>query len=59
MRELINFCYDIIVMFVLFLMFCAFLIIITPFMIPLLFIYGFITFISLLIDLFYGNNNKR
>lgn len=59
MRELINFCYDIIVMIVLFLMFCAFLIIITPIMIPLLFIAGFITFISLLIDLFYGNNNKR
>lgn len=60
MRELINFCYDIIVMLVLFLMFCTFLIIITPFMIPLLFICGFIAFISLLIDLFYGrNNNKR
>ena len=60
MRELINFCYDIIVMIVLFLMFCTFLIIITPFMIPLLFIGGFIAFISLLIELFYGrNNNKR
>ena len=59
MRDLLNFCYDIIVMLVLFLMFCAFLIIITPFMIPLLFIYGFITFVSLLIDLFYGSNNKR
>jgi hypothetical protein len=59
MRELINFCYDIIVMIVLFLMFCTFLIIITPIMIPLLFIVGFIIFISLLIDLFYGNNNKR
>lgn len=59
MRDLINFCYDIIVMLVLFLMFCAFLIIITPFMIPLLFIGGFIAFVSLLIDLFYGNNNKR
>lgn len=59
MKELINFCFDIIVMFVLFLMFCTFLIIVTPFLIPLLFIGGFITFISLLIDLFYGNNNKR
>lgn len=59
MRKLLNFCYDIIVMFVLFLMFCAFLIIITPLMIPLLFICGFIVFISLLIDLFYGNYNKR
>jgi hypothetical protein len=59
MRELINFCYDIIVMFVLFLMFCTFLIIVTPFLIPLLFIGGFIAFISIFIDLFYGNNNKR
>lgn len=59
MKELINFCFDIIVMFVLFLMFCTFLIIVTPFLIPLLFIGGFIAFISILIDLFYGNNNKR
>ena len=59
MKELINFCFDIIVMLVLFLMFCTFLIIITPFLIPLLFIGGFIAFISILIDLFYGNNNKR
>ena len=59
MKELINFCFDIIVMLVLFLMFCTFLIIITPLMIPLLFICGFIAFILLLIDLFYGNNNKR
>lgn len=59
MKELINFCFDIIVMLVLFLMFCTFLIIVTPFLIPLLFIGGFIAFISILIDLFYGNNNKR
>ena len=59
MKELINFCFDIIVMLVLFLMFCTFLIIITPLMIPLLFICGFIVFISILIDLFYGNNIKR
>lgn len=59
MKEIINFCFDIIVMLVLFLMFCTFLIIITPLMIPLLFICGFIAFISLLIDLFYGNYNKR
>lgn len=59
MKELINFCFDIIVMLVLFLMFCAFLIIITPLMIPLIFICGFIAFISIFIDLFYGNYNKR
>ena len=59
MRELLNFFCEIIVMLVLFLMFCALLIIITPLMIPLLFIRGFIAFISILIDLFYGSNNKR
>jgi hypothetical protein len=59
MRELFKIFYDIIVAIVLFLMFCTILIIITPIMIPLLFIFGFITFVSLLIDLFYGNYNKR
>ena len=59
MIDLVKIFYDIIVAIVLFLMFCTILIIITPIMIPLLFIFGFITFISLLIDLFYGNNNKR
>ena len=59
MIDLVKIFYDIIVAIVLFLMFCTILIIITPLMIPLLFICGFIAFISLLIDLFYGNNNKR
>lgn len=59
MRDLVKIFYDIIVTIVLFLMFCTILIIIIPIMIPLLFIFGFMTFISLLIDLFYGNYNKR
>ena len=59
MKDLVKIFYDIIVTIVLFLMFCTILIIITPIMIPLLFIFGFIAFISLLIDLFYGNYNKR
>jgi len=46
--------YDIIVAIVLFVMVCTIMIIVTPILIPLLFIFGFITIISIIIDLFYG-----
>jgi len=54
MRKISRVFYDIFVAIVLFIMFCTIMIIITPIMIPLLFIVGFITLISIIIDLFYG-----